>query len=175
MSAEQDNKLMTVREAAQECGRNMETVRRWIWSGKLPAQKLGNQLFTTRGDLASYCGLPAQGLPAKAGETATKPYQAGGAEDFVGRTADFRNKLREEGVKPIDPARLVNKMREDRTKQVIQSLTETAEVLRRRDALLDFSKKAEALRNEIHARTGEVFDAEVMIRELRDQREDELE
>ena len=175
MSAKQDNKLMSVREAAQECGRNMETVRRWIWSGKLPAQKLGNQLFITRGDLTSYCGLPAQGLPAKAGETATKPYQAGRAEDFVERAAAFRSKLKEDGVKPIDPSKLVNTMREDRTKQVTQNLTKIDEVLRRRKALLDFSEKAEALRNEIHARTGEVFDAEAMIRELRDQREDELE
>jgi len=42
--------LVTVREAAKESGRNMETVRRWIWSGKLPAQKLGNQLFIGRRD-----------------------------------------------------------------------------------------------------------------------------
>jgi len=42
--------LVTVREAARERGRNMETVRRWIWSGKLPAQKLGNQLFIKKSD-----------------------------------------------------------------------------------------------------------------------------
>lgn len=45
--------LITVREAARECGRTTETVRRWIWEGKLPAQKLGNQLFVRRTDLAS--------------------------------------------------------------------------------------------------------------------------
>jgi|GEM_PF-4756859 hypothetical protein len=27
--------LMSVREASKESGRNTETVRRWIWSGKL--------------------------------------------------------------------------------------------------------------------------------------------
>jgi excisionase family DNA binding protein len=43
--------LMTVREAARECRRATETVRRWIWEGKLPAQKLGNQLFIKRRDL----------------------------------------------------------------------------------------------------------------------------
>jgi len=47
-------KLIGVREAAIECGRNMETVRRWIWSGKLPAEKLGNQLFIKRNDLRSF-------------------------------------------------------------------------------------------------------------------------
>jgi len=44
--------LITVREAARVCRRTTETVRRWIWEGKLPAQKLGNQLFIKRGDLA---------------------------------------------------------------------------------------------------------------------------
>ncbi len=48
-------KLISVREAAIECGRNMETVRRWIWSGKLPAEKLGNQLFIKRDDLRAFC------------------------------------------------------------------------------------------------------------------------
>lgn len=43
--------LMTVREAAQMCRRTAETVRRWIWGGKLPAQKLGNQLFVRRADV----------------------------------------------------------------------------------------------------------------------------
>ena len=42
--------LMSVREASKESGRNTETVRRWIWSGKLSAQKLGNQLFIKRSD-----------------------------------------------------------------------------------------------------------------------------
>ena len=44
--------LMTVRQAARASRRTTETVRRWIWEGKLPAQKLGNQLFIRRADLA---------------------------------------------------------------------------------------------------------------------------
>ncbi len=48
--------LITVREAAHECHRTTETVRRWIWEGKLPAKKLGNQLFIKRGDLARLVG-----------------------------------------------------------------------------------------------------------------------
>jgi excisionase family DNA binding protein len=51
MAVRTEDKLISVREAAIECGRNVETVRRWIWSGKLPAQKLGNQLFIKRSDL----------------------------------------------------------------------------------------------------------------------------
>jgi excisionase family DNA binding protein len=49
MSNEDD--LMTVREVARACQRSEETVRRWIWSGKLRARKLGNQLFVKREDV----------------------------------------------------------------------------------------------------------------------------
>ena len=55
MTIRPKEELISVREAAQECGRNMETVRRWIWGGKLPAQKLGNQLFIRRNDFTSFC------------------------------------------------------------------------------------------------------------------------
>ena len=32
---------LTVREAARRAGRSEETIRRWIWSGRLPALKRG--------------------------------------------------------------------------------------------------------------------------------------
>lgn len=32
---------LTVREAARRAGRSEETIRRWIWSGRLPAVKRG--------------------------------------------------------------------------------------------------------------------------------------
>ncbi len=43
--------LITVKDAARSRGVGEETVRRWVWSGKLPAQKLGNQLFIKERDL----------------------------------------------------------------------------------------------------------------------------
>jgi excisionase family DNA binding protein len=46
--------LISVKEAAKESRRNMETVRRWIWTGKLPAQKLGNQLFIKKDDWENF-------------------------------------------------------------------------------------------------------------------------
>lgn len=46
--------LISVKEAAKESRRNMETVRRWIWAGKLPAQKLGNQLFIKKNDWENF-------------------------------------------------------------------------------------------------------------------------
>jgi excisionase family DNA binding protein len=36
---------ITVREAAARVGRSTETVRRWIWSGRLPAVKHGNTYY----------------------------------------------------------------------------------------------------------------------------------
>lgn len=51
MLAEMED-FITVKQAARECHRTSETVRRWIWEGKLPAQKLGNQLFVKRDELA---------------------------------------------------------------------------------------------------------------------------
>lgn len=47
-----EDKLLTVREAARRCRRSEETIRRWIWSGKLAARKLGNQLFVEAAELA---------------------------------------------------------------------------------------------------------------------------
>ena len=46
--------FISVKEAARESGRGMETVRRWIWAGKLPAQKLGNQLFIKKSDWKTF-------------------------------------------------------------------------------------------------------------------------
>ncbi len=36
---------ISVREAARRTGRSAETVRRWIWSGRLPATKRGNTYY----------------------------------------------------------------------------------------------------------------------------------
>jgi len=47
----EDGELLSVRDVARLCGRSEETVRRWIWSGKLKAQKLGGQLFVNRADV----------------------------------------------------------------------------------------------------------------------------
>lgn len=34
---------ITVPEAAVRANRTQETIRRWIWSGRLPSRKVGNQ------------------------------------------------------------------------------------------------------------------------------------
>ena len=147
---EYDNKkFISVREAAKECGRNMETVRRWIWSGKLPAEKLGNQLFIKREDLASYCR-----------ETAIK-YDAGDAADVTARLEHLRERIRAgtrggltDGIDiGIDASE--------------------GDINMKMGSRANLIKKMRRLREEIYARTGKVFDAETMIRELREERERE--
>jgi excisionase family DNA binding protein len=36
---------VTVQEAARRVNRSPETIRRWIWSGRLPATKRGNKYY----------------------------------------------------------------------------------------------------------------------------------
>ncbi len=43
--------MLTVPEAAKRLGRNAETVRRWIRSGKLRARKIGTQHLIEEADL----------------------------------------------------------------------------------------------------------------------------
>lgn len=117
METSDKDSLVSVREAAQVCGRNMETVRRWIWGGKLPAQKLGNQLFIKRSALDSYCR-----------EVATIPYQAEKAkaaekkEDWFERAIRLRDKIKARGVKPFNAVEEVHRIREERMKQIEESL-----------------------------------------------------
>jgi excisionase family DNA binding protein len=45
--------VITVPEAARRVNRDPETIRRWIRSGKLPAQKFGTQHVIEEADLLS--------------------------------------------------------------------------------------------------------------------------
>jgi excisionase family DNA binding protein len=95
-----EDQLISVRDAARECGRNAETVRRWIWSGKLPAEKLGNQLFIRRSILAGYCR-----------EMAVHEYKTESHPDFIDKAIALQNKIKARGVGPGDAAETVRKMR----------------------------------------------------------------
>ena len=48
--------MLTVRAAARRAGCDPETVRRWIWQGKLRGHKLGGQYFITAADLEVMLG-----------------------------------------------------------------------------------------------------------------------
>ena len=45
--------MLDVRETARLVHRTPETVRRWIWSGRLPARRHGNKLLVARPDVAA--------------------------------------------------------------------------------------------------------------------------
>jgi excisionase family DNA binding protein len=45
--------MLTVPEAAKRIGRDPETVRRWIRSGKLPSTRVGTQHLVDEHDLAA--------------------------------------------------------------------------------------------------------------------------
>ncbi len=45
-----------IRAAAQLTGRSTETVRRWVWSGRLRARRLGKRLFVLRSDVEAFAG-----------------------------------------------------------------------------------------------------------------------
>lgn len=167
MAARMKEDLINVREAAKECGRNMETVRRWIWAGKLPAEKLGNQLFIKRDDFASFCR-----------ETAVKRYEAKPQTDFFKKASALRERIGSRTGREFTEDEIVGtiqRQREEHMEQIEQSIRDTAVIEQDREAKFNFLKKATAIRNKIHARTGEVFNAEAMIRELREEREHELE
>src|SRR3989449_11064734 len=44
---------LDIRAAARLTGRSAETVRRWVWSGRLRARKRGKRLFVLRSDLVA--------------------------------------------------------------------------------------------------------------------------
>jgi len=60
--SDQGRDVLDVREAAALLGRHPETIRRWIWSGRLTAARRGNRLVVQRADLEAIAGV-AQGKP----------------------------------------------------------------------------------------------------------------
>lgn len=173
---EEPAELISVREAATQCGRNAETVRRWIWAGKLPAEKLGNQLFIRRQDLAAYCRETfrapkklkvAEGaVDYSAGARTVLPKSAGRAGVSTGHSSGSG-----EGGTPGS----AHGKHEDQMNDFEKGLREPRTAVQDKDAKLAFLEKATAIRDETHARTGAVFSAETMVRELREEREHELE
>ena len=55
--------MLDVQEAARLVRRTPETVRRWVWSGRLPARRQSNKLFVARRDLEQLLQGRAAGSP----------------------------------------------------------------------------------------------------------------
>ncbi len=59
--------LLDLKRAAALAGRHPETLRRWVWSGRLAARRSGNRLLVERADveaLAAASGRPVVSLAA---------------------------------------------------------------------------------------------------------------
>lgn len=52
--------VLDVREAAAYVGRTPETVRRWVWSGKVSALRQGHRLLIPRADLDGSMKAPEE-------------------------------------------------------------------------------------------------------------------
>lgn len=46
------DELIDIRQAASLTGRHPETIRRWVWSGRLGAQRRGRHLMVSRNELS---------------------------------------------------------------------------------------------------------------------------
>jgi excisionase family DNA binding protein len=55
--------MLTVPEAARRVGRDPETIRRWIRSGRLRARKVGTQHVIEEGDLEQLVGERSLPVP----------------------------------------------------------------------------------------------------------------
>lgn len=53
--------MLDVRTAASLAHRNPETVRRWVWSGRLAAQRRGGRILVARADVEALAGEGARG------------------------------------------------------------------------------------------------------------------
>ena len=56
MATAADDNEIDVKTAARISGRTAETIRRWVWSGRLPARKSGNRLLVKRADVEHLAG-----------------------------------------------------------------------------------------------------------------------
>lgn len=111
MVNKEQGELLTVREVARRCNRSEETIRRWIWSGKLPAQKLGNQLFVEEGEVSDV-SAPSE----RRGEIVLLPAPKLSDAEFRKLLAEEK-KLRDELFRKygyFDTAEMVRQSREGR-------------------------------------------------------------
>ena len=57
--------MITVPEAAKRAGKDPETIRRWIRTGRLPARKIGTQHVIEEGDLEPLLEDEELGIPVR--------------------------------------------------------------------------------------------------------------
>jgi excisionase family DNA binding protein len=63
---DRDADMIDVRSAAALVRRHPETVRRWVWSGRLPARRQGNRLLMARADVEAVAASEGNALTSLA-------------------------------------------------------------------------------------------------------------
>jgi excisionase family DNA binding protein len=101
--------MLDVRAAAGLARRHPETIRRWVWSGRLTAEREGNRLLVSRADveaLAASEGRAAIGLAAWA-DRAQAGRPSGGRGDRGRSAADLvlEDRVRRSGREPTRAGR----------------------------------------------------------------------
>lgn len=101
--------MLTVPEAARRAGRSAETIRRWIWNGRLPARKIGNQHVIETEALDALVGRDeSEREVAAAGDI---PHEW---RDWFARVDDLHERLRDRGVALPSGADMVRESRRGR-------------------------------------------------------------
>jgi Helix-turn-helix domain len=83
--------MLDVRRAAALAGRHPETIRRWVWSGRIAARLEGNRLLVARTDVEAMAGTQervAMSLAAWA-DRAREAREAAGAKASRRSAADL--------------------------------------------------------------------------------------
>ena len=99
---------LTVPEAARRAGRSPETIRRWIWSGRLPSEKVGNQHVIESETLDALVEAPDTSEGAAVSDV---PGEAG---EWLREVASLNETLRARGVRFPPAADLVRASRRGR-------------------------------------------------------------
>jgi excisionase family DNA binding protein len=83
---------LSVPEAARRASRSPETIRRWIWSGRLPSRRVGNQHVLASDDVDAVIG----GQPQDGAEWEDVPGPWG---EWLGLARQLQESLRLKSVR----------------------------------------------------------------------------
>jgi len=101
MSVAERQELVDVRQAAALVDRHTETIRRWIWSGKLPAARRGNRLLVKRDDLRLASGETAPRLTLAEWAKMARAVKRSRAEPTGSTAADLIDEGRDERTRRL--------------------------------------------------------------------------
>lgn len=81
--------LIDVRQAAAQVGRHPETIRRWIWSGRLRSERRGHRLMVVPKDVEELAGGTLRQLTLADWAALARSMRAGDASTWAPSAADL--------------------------------------------------------------------------------------